>query len=243
MLKKILTLIFALVILLPVSVRADNYPRIDTDWKVTFDGSKLKSNYNSTAIAEALKGMQPGDTADLEFTLVNNYDTEVSWWVGNDVLKSFEDLSKATGGAYVYELNYTDQKGNDSIIYSSKAVGGDNEEYVGLHGATDALKNMFHLGKIGAHKTAVVTLHIELDGETQNNSYQDTLARLQINFAVELPATDEVRFVVPDTATGIGFLDDIISSTGVSLYILMALVCFLLMMVSGAYLYRKGRRG
>ena len=128
MLKKILTLIFALVILLPVSVRADNYPRIDTDWKVTFDGSKLKSNYNSTAIAEALKGMQPGDTADLEFTLVNNYDTEVSWWVGNDVLKSFEDLSKATGGAYVYELNYTDQKGNDSIIYSSKAVGGDNEE-------------------------------------------------------------------------------------------------------------------
>ena len=41
----------------------------------------------------------------------------------------------------------------------------------------------------------------------------------------------------------IGFIDDIITNTGVSLYILMTLVCFLLMMVSGAYLYRKGRRG
>ena len=242
MIKKILTVIFAFILFLPASVRADSYPKIDTDWKVTFNGSELRSNYSSAAIAEALKGMQPGDSADLEFTLVNNYDAEVSWWVGNDVLKSFEDLSKATGGAYVYELNYTDPKGTASVIYSSKAVGGDNEEYVGLHGATDALKNMFHLGRIGPKKTALVTLHIELDGETQNNSYQDTLARLQINFAVELPESEEVRFVVPNTATGIGLIDDIISGTGLSLYVLMAVVCFLLMILSGAYLYRKGRR-
>ena len=32
----------------------------------------------------------------------------------------------------------------------------------------------------------IITLEVALDGETQGNSYQDTLADLQMNFAVEL---------------------------------------------------------
>ena len=34
---------------------------------------------------------------------------------------------------------------------------------------------------------AEITLYIALDGETQGNIYQDTLAEVQMNFAVELP--------------------------------------------------------
>jgi hypothetical protein len=47
-------------------------------------------------------------------------------------------------------------------------------------------------------------LHVELDGETQINTYQDTEARLEIDFAVELPEVepDKPNSVTPTQGTG-----------------------------------------
>ena len=45
----------------------------------------------------------------------------------------------------------------------------------------------------------MVELYVQLEGETQGNDYQDTLARLQMNFAVEKVAS---KTVVENVKTG-----------------------------------------
>ena len=67
-------------------------------------------------------------------------------------------------------------------------VGGDSVSQAGegLHEATDALKDWFYLDTLESGQNGVLTLHIMLDGETQGNDYQDTLAELKMRFAIEL---------------------------------------------------------
>ncbi len=50
----------------------------------------------------------------------------------------------------------------------------------------------FYLDRLGAGEAGKVHLTVALDGETQGNGYQDTLAKLQINFAVEKVTADVV---------------------------------------------------
>ena len=196
--KTISVILTALMILGMFSAFADSYPLEKTDFKVTFDGAKLTSNYDQKALAEALKGMEPGDDATLEFTLINSGTKEVEWWMENDILKSLEDGTKtATGGAYTYELVYTPASGGAAeTLYYSDIVGGEQSTRTGLHAATDALKDYFFLETIPVGGQAKITLKFALDGETQANSYQDTIARLKLNFAVEVPQeTTKVKVI------------------------------------------------
>ncbi|MBR2578003.1 MAG: hypothetical protein IKE38_03630 [Erysipelotrichaceae bacterium] len=247
MIRKITVIIFAMMLMLPLNtVKADSYPKEETDWKVIFNGSDLSSNYDEDAIREALKGMQPGDSADLEFTLINTYKDAVDWWLGNDAVKSLEDEAKggASGGAYTYELAYTDPSGNRTVLFTSDTVGGEkasDSDPEGLHGATDATKEYFLLGSIGKGGEGKVTLHIKLDGETQNNGYQDTIAQILFRFAVEIP--EKSTFIIPKTGTGGGILDNILNGSSVSLYFLCAVTSFLLMVILGACIYLNGKGG
>lgn len=234
--KKIISLLLVILIGLPMTVKADTYPVEDTDWRVTFDGKKLNANYTSQEVADAMAGMQPGDDADLEITIKNGYNETTTWWLGNEVIESFEDSSRASDGAYRYALSYTDPSGNETVLYSSLKVGGTGSGS-GLHEATDALGDLFMLGNLSNGQQGVVKVHIELDGETQNNSYQDTLAELQINFAVELPDKPE-RFRIPKTG-GIAS-EDMLATR--NLYFLACGISFLILMILAAYLYRDSRR-
>ena len=231
--KKILSILLVVLMGLPMTVKADTYPIDDTDWKVEFDGKQLKANYTSQEVADAMSGMQPGDTADLEITVINNYKDVSTWWLGNEVIESFEDSSKASDGAYRYSLSYTDPNGNETVLYSSLKVGGTGSD-TGLHEATDALDELFVMGVIPSGKSGKVNVHIELDGETQNNSYQDTLAELQINFAVELPDQPERRRI-PKTGS-----EEMIRTR--NLYLIACSISFLILMILAAYLYRESRR-
>ena len=55
----------------------------------------------------------------------------------------------------------------------------------GLHEATDNLEEFFYLDHLEQGEEGLITLKVALNGETQGNIYQNTLARLQLNFAVE----------------------------------------------------------
>ena len=48
-----------------------------------------------------------------------------------------------------------------------------------------SLEEFFYLDRLVPGGDGIVTLKVELDGETQGNTYQNTLASLQMNFAVE----------------------------------------------------------
>jgi hypothetical protein len=77
--------------------------------------------------------------------------------------------------------------GKEDTIYSSTSVGGEKETTAGkgLNEATNSLDKFFYLKTLEPGEGGSVKLLVGLDGESQGNIYQDTLAKLMMNFAVE----------------------------------------------------------
>lgn len=164
----------------------------DPDWQVTFTSDlKMESNFRTSALNDAVYGMQPGDTVILSLDLSNQNGSATDWYMTNKVLYSLEDRSNnkdTKGGAYTYRLTYKTPGGTETVLFDSDTVGGENASKAGegLKEATDSLKDYFYLDTLKKGEKGVITLRIVLDGETQGNDYQNTLADLQMNFAVEL---------------------------------------------------------
>lgn len=172
----------------PVTAHAEDFTGGD-GWKVSFDGKKMTSTFKNTDIDDEIYKLEPGDTVDLHLSLKNEYSKTTDWYMTNEVLKSLEDTqSVAEGGAYSYILTYIGPDGTKDVLYSSEEVGGEtkNASGEGLHQATNSLKDYFYLDRLKAGESGEITLKVKLEGETQGNTYQDTLAKLQMNFAVEL---------------------------------------------------------
>ncbi len=167
----------------------------DPDWHVAFTSEeKMDSNFHTSDLDEAIRGLQPGDNAIITLALENRHQETTDWYMTNEVLYSLEDRSAnaaTEGGAYTYRLTYTDKNGEVTVLFDSDTVGGDtiSEAGEGLHEATDALAEYFYLDTLVQGQSGTITLEVALDGETQGNDYQDTLADLQMNFAVELSHT------------------------------------------------------
>lgn len=196
--KKLLSVMFSvgLALSLSLSSMAETITG-GNNWNVFFtEEEAMESTFKSSEMTESISGMQPGDTAIFNVTLGNKNDTTTDWYMTNKVLYSLEDRSnnKGTmGGAYTYLLTYTSPTGAVTTIFDSDTIGGEGESEAGtgLHQATDALEDFFFLDTLEKGQNGQITLKIELDGETQGNDYQDTLADLQMNFAVMLRTADE----------------------------------------------------
>ena len=165
------------------------------DWAVVYKEKEISSNFNGKdAVEDVLKNIQPGDTIQLQVKLENKNTKKSDWYMANEVLQSLEDGSIASNGAYTYILTYTDPDGNVETIYSNERVGGDydkinarstDESDEGLNQATNMLEEHFYLGRLNSGESGLVKLLVMLDGETQGNDYQKTIAKLQMDFAVE----------------------------------------------------------
>lgn len=159
------------------------------NWQVEFDGRKMSSNFSSKEMAEEIYSIQPGDSIELKVTLKNSGDIATGWYMTNQVLATLEDSQEtAGGGAYSYRLAYQGTGGGEDVLYDSEAVGGEGDKGTageGLYQATDSLKDFFYLDTLDSGQSGAVNLTVKLDGESQGNDYQDTLAKLQMNFAVE----------------------------------------------------------
>lgn len=153
-------------------------------WTVTFDSSgQLKDNFSSNKIADEVGDLQPGDDITLSVALKHDNEKAGDWYMANSVVKALED-GDAAGGAYGYKLVYTAPSGIESTLYDSESVGG--EDAPGLKEATGALADFFYLDTLEQGQTAKVELTVSLDGETEGNAYFDTLAELNMKFAVQI---------------------------------------------------------
>lgn len=174
---------------MPLTAYADELDG-EKGWKAVFtEESKIESNFRTADMDEAVAGMQPGDAITFQVAVKNENEAGTEWYMSNEVLYSLEDRSRngnTSGGAYEYELVYVNSKGARNVLFSSDTVGGENVSSAGegLHEATDALEDYFYLDTLNKNQSGKVYLRVELDGETQGNDYQDTLADLQLNFAV-----------------------------------------------------------
>ena len=183
-----------LVLAMSISALAENHAGKD-DWAVTFTADKkMSSNFHNKVWDDNLKGLQPGDYVDFSVKIKNDNDNTTDWYMTNKVIDSLEDTRSddkgLNGGAYTYILKYKGNQDGDSdvVLYSSDTVGGQSVSKAGqgLHEATDALDDWFYIDTLQKGQGGTVTLRVGLDGETQGNDYQDTLADLQMDFAVEL---------------------------------------------------------
>ena len=156
-------------------------------WKVTFTSeNKMESNFGRGDMDEAISGMQPGDNITFTLELGSQNSSVTDWYLTNKVVQSLEDTSKNSntgGGAYTYYLAYTGAN-RSVVLFDSDTVGGENSE--GLKEATGALENYIYLDTLSPGQGGSIILRVALDGETQGNAYQDTLANLQMQFAVEV---------------------------------------------------------
>ena len=189
--KKILCLAMTLFMVVGSAMPAHAQDFVGGDnWAVTFTGKEMNSNFTSAAMTEEILNIQPGDSITVKVSIKNEDKEKTDWYMTNEVLKTLEDsVSVAEGGAYTYILTYKDTEGKETVLYSSETIGGEGEN---LHQATEALENYFYLDRLESGESGSVQLYVQLEGETQGNDYQDTLARLQMNFAVEKVETKKV---------------------------------------------------
>ena len=221
-------------------VYAEEYPLDQKEWNVTYDGKELRSNYSAEEINAALDGMQPGDSAHLRFNLINQTSTPVDWWMENEVLKSLEDGSNtAKDGAYSYTVTYTSSSGMKRVLYTSDVVGGEQEQFTGLHEATDALDEYLWLEQIAGNSRGVLEIEFLLDGETQANRYQDTLGRLKVDFAVEPVPVEEKN--EPRKIVRVVYMPNTGDNSHTGLYIALQIVSGLMLVWIFLVLRRKGR--
>ena len=198
-------------------------------WQVSFDGKKMSSNFTTANMGDEINAMQPGDSVELTVSLKNYFNGEADWYMKNEVLSTLEDAGNASGGAYDYLLTYTDTKGELTILYSSEKFGGDGRiNGVGLHGATTTLDDYFYLDRMGNGDTGVVKLKVALDGETLVNNYQNTYAKLQMDFATELVQPGSTTPRTPGNGREVIKTGD---QTQVMLYVLLMLGAGLVLML------------
>ena len=191
-----LAMVTMMVLGVPMTAHAEDFEGAK-DWEVTFSGKAMESNFSgSDAADEVLQNLQPGDSIHLQVALSNESGKPSDWYMKNEVIESLEDNSIAAGGAYTYILTYVDPDGKESVIYSNNRVGGELNNLAresveeGLHQATNTLdKEYFYLDRLSKGEQASVHLTVALDGETQGNDYQDTLAKLRMDFAAEVVKT------------------------------------------------------
>lgn len=218
----------------------------DSDWRVEFTpDSEMDSNFQTADLAEAVSGLQPGDSIIFNMNLKNNNGSATDWYMVNEVLYSLEDRSANSGtggGAYTYILSYTDKNGEETTLFSSDTVGGESRDQGedGLHGATEALEEYFYLDTLATGESGEIQLTIALDGETQGNDYQDTLADLRMNFAVETNTSETSPNPPGDTGSRTEIVKTGDEWNLVPLYIAMAASGALLLLL-GIYSLKRSR--
>lgn len=189
-----LALVFALGALAPRAAFAEAFDG-GYEWSVNFDGNTMSSTYDNYGFEDAMVNMQPGDTVTLRVHCSSSFDQTTAWYLNNEALKTLEEQSArgAESGVYSYKLTYTNQSGQENVLFDSTTLGGtapDGTALQGLHQATDSLDQWIYLDDFAPGQTGTVDLVIALDGETQGNAYQDTLGQVKLAFATEYVGTD-----------------------------------------------------
>lgn len=183
--KKLLCLAAAVCVFsfgMTTTVLADTIP---AQTSVSYDGKTLSNE--KTDLTDIIKNVQPGDTASISVDLYNNASNTTYFYLTTSIVKSLEDSTDASNGAYTFSLVYQSANGDETVLYNNDTVGGENSANgVGLNQVKITDEDSYvYLDGISAGGKGKILLNITLDGNTQDNSYMNTLAELQLRFAVE----------------------------------------------------------
>ena len=110
-----------------------------------------------------------------------------------------------------------------------------------------AAGDYFYLERLKQGETGRVTLWLRVDGETQGNGYQKTLAQLQMNFAVEVVPEAVVRTEVNHRVNRVSGGTQVVTTvqTGdtapLMIWSAVALGCGVILFVVGMAAWKRNR--
>lgn len=206
MIKKTLNIVLALTLVIAgiTVVNIDTAaatPDMSYKWGVTYDGSKFSSTFNASDAI--LKDVMPGDTIEYVVTYENlhNKNKDSDFYLSTSVIKSLEDTSSASGGAYTFKITNIDAANKQTVLFDSE-TGGDAKNDSGASGLNLVNGNQgtyFSLGTVPVNATGKVAITIKLDGNSQTNAYMDALANLKLVFVAEpIDARNERKIVIDE---------------------------------------------
>ena len=215
--KKILCLVMTLVMTAGAATTAfaRDYQGAD-GWQVTFDGSKMSSNFQDNDVTDEMANIQPGDSIELKVNVMNSDSGSTDWYMTNEVIQTLEDAQQsAAGGGYSYRLTYVGSDKKETVLYDSTTVGGEGSSKAGegLKQVDNSTQEYFYLGRLASQESGTVHLTVGVEGETQGNGYQLTLAKLRMNFATEKVAQDTVTTIEKTEKTEVRGEDKVITTT------------------------------
>ena len=171
--KKILCLVMTLVMTAGAATTAfaRDYQGAD-GWQVTFDGSKMSSNFQDNDVTDEMANIQPGDSIELKVNVMNSDSGSTDWYMTNEVIQTLEDAQQsAAGGGYSYRLTYVGSDKKETVLYDSTTVGGEGSSKAGegLKQVDNSTQEYFYLGRLASQESGTVHLTVGVEGETQGN--------------------------------------------------------------------------
>ncbi|MBQ7147547.1 MAG: hypothetical protein IJR96_02225 [Pseudobutyrivibrio sp.] len=167
-----------------ITAKADTFDNVH--WNVVFNGKSIVSpDYDE--INHDYKNAMPGDTIIYSVDYANTSGEAADFYMDAGVVKTLEEGSKATGGAYSYKIEATT---SSEPLFISETLGGDAaseniDAIIGLDQVNNNEGAYFPLGTVAKDGKGTVTITVVLDGNSQTNSYMETLGTLDIKFGAQ----------------------------------------------------------
>lgn len=144
------------------------------DTNVTFDGNAEDFVFldGSKDLFDNFKNIMPGETRQQNITLKNDDHRELRFYLSADVLNS---LDTDTSGLSIYNISITN---NGEVFYD-----GTLDDLAAL--SAGRMSDDTLLATLQKGEETKVTLVLEVDGDSMDNTYQNRDGLIQFNFSVE----------------------------------------------------------
>jgi hypothetical protein len=140
---------------------------------------------DGSALASAFDGMAPGDTRTVAIKVENDNSHSAAFFVSEDTVATLEEgNSNAKGGAYSFGLSVGAAEQTAQSLLSAVAGGYDSNGKARTTGLSDIteLNNYQYLAELAPGEATYVFLTLELDGESFDSNYANTLGTLAFQF-------------------------------------------------------------
>lgn len=144
------------------------------DTNVTFDGNAEDFVFldGSKDLFDNFKNIMPGETRQQNITLKNDDHRELRFYLSADVLNS---LDTDTSGLSIYNISITN---NGEVFYD-----GTLDDLAAL--SAGRMSDDTLLATLQKGEETKVTMVLEVDGDSMDNTYQNREGLIQFNFSVE----------------------------------------------------------
>ena len=224
--NKIMILLLSAVLVLFMSVPAFAVNNVLDPGTCDFDGESLDASFDNGTLLDEISGLEPGDSLEYTITYKNSSDETVEYYMLAKTLQTLEDSQDAAkNGGYTFVLKDSGPNG-ETVLFDNSKVGGDTTivNLKGLKQATNATQEYFFIHELKPGEIGQTYLKVALDEETQANAYMDTVGKLKVAYAVEIPGSGKNYENNPKTGDPSDLLKYILMMTVAVLIALLAFV-------------------